>query len=177
MKRLMILTLAVGSMAVVSMPVALVAATPAAQAAAATAKPDFTGSWKLDLGKSVYGPVPSPNAETNVITQTGDDFKLVTTQEGGTGTLTYTINFTAGAPESQVPKDAFPANSDLTILTTKGDWSGAVLVIVQKASYQGMAVAISQRFTLSDDGKELTKITNYSTDQGDFDTKTVYEKL
>jgi hypothetical protein len=177
MKKLMMLTLALGSMAVVSAPVALVAqAAPAAQPAAATAKPDFSGSWKLDLGKSVYGPVPSPNSETDVITQTGDEFKLMTTQEGGVGTLTYSLNFTAGGPEMTLAKDAFPANAEFVILTTKGDWNGAVLVIVQKATYQGMAVAISQRFTLSEDGKELTKLTNYSTGQGDYDTKTVYAK-
>ena len=177
MKKLWILALAVGSAAVVSAPMALKAqATPAAQAAPAAAKPDFTGTWTLDLGKSVYGPVPSPNSEINVVSQSGDDFKIAFTQVGGAGTLNYTVVFKADGTEVPIPKDGFPANSDLQILSTKGEWQNGVLVLTQKATYQGMNVTISARYTLSDDGKELTKLTNYSTEQGDYDTKTVYAK-
>jgi hypothetical protein len=144
---------------------------------ASASKPDFSGSWKLNLVKSEFGQVPQPTSETNVVTQTGDDFSLAVTQANEMGTVNYLISFKAGGTETPVAKDAFPANADFKILSSKAEWQGNVLVLTQKATYQNGAVDVLARFMLSDDGKVLTKLTNYATDQGEFDTRTIYEKI
>jgi hypothetical protein len=51
-----------------------------------------------------------------------------------------------------------------------------MLVLTHKATYQGGPLDISTRWTLSDNGKIMTKITSYTLNQGDFVTTTVYEK-
>ena len=151
-------------------------ATLQAQTAPA-AKPDFSGSWKLNVGKSDYGQVPPPTSETNLVTQTEDNFKVAVTQSGQVGDQNYTLAFKAGGAETTMAADAFAANSEFRILSSKAEWAGTVLVVEQKAMYQGGPLAISARWSLSDDGKVITKITSFSLSQGDFSTTTVYEKI
>ena len=145
-------------------------------AAAPVAKPDFTGTWKMSMAKSDFGQVPPPSSEINVIAQTGDDVKLAVTQANDMGTQDYTLTFKAGGPESVVAKDVFPASAQFTIISSKAEWQGKVLLLAQKATYQSGGLSISTRWTLSDDGKLLTKVTSYSLDLGNFTTTTVYEK-
>lgn len=143
---------------------------------APAAKPDFTGNWKLNVGKSDYGQVPPPTSETNIVTQTEDDFKVALTQTGQVGDQNYTLTFKVGGAETPMAADAFAANSEFRILSSKAEWKGPVLVITQKAMYQGGPLEISSRWSLSDDGKVITKITSFSLSQGDYSTTTVYEK-
>ena len=147
----------------------------AAGAAPAT-KPDFTGTWKLNLTKSDFGQVPPPAIESNVIAQTGDAFKLAVTQANDAGTQDYPIMFKTGAEESFVAKDVFPASAQFTITSSKAEWQGKALLVTQKATYQSGGLSISARWTLSDAGKLLTKVTSYSLDMGNFTTTAVYEK-
>jgi hypothetical protein len=143
---------------------------------APAAKPDFTGNWKLNVAKSDFGPVPQPTSETDAVTQTGDDFKVAVVQVGAVGDQNYTLSLKVGGDMAPVAADAFPANAEFRLVSSKAEWAGRVLVVTQKATYQGGPVDISTRWTLSDDGKMITKTTAYSLDQGSFVTTTVFEK-
>jgi hypothetical protein len=143
---------------------------------APAAKPDFSGSWKLNVGKSDYGQVPPPASETNIVTQTEDDFKVAVTQTGQVGDQNYTLTFKAGGADSPMAADAFAANSEFRVLSSKAEWVDRVLVVTQKAMYQGGPLEISSRWSLSDDGKVITKITGFSLSQGNYSTTTVSEK-
>lgn len=143
---------------------------------APAAKPDFSGSWKLNVGKSDFGQVPPPSSETDVVAQTGDDFKVAVTQSGQVGDQNYRLTFEAGGVESPVADNSFAANSEFKIVSSKAEWVGATLVLTHKAIYQGGALDISTRWTLSDDGKVMTKITSYSLNEGNFVTTTIFEK-
>jgi hypothetical protein len=44
-----------------------------ANLAVASDKPDFSGNWKLDLEKSLFGAMPPPAAMTRTIEQKGPD--------------------------------------------------------------------------------------------------------
>ena len=164
MKRLLAAMLVIGAMA-------------GAQAQTApAAKPDFTGNWKLNVAKSDFGPVPQPTSETDVVTQTGDAFKVAIVQLGAVGDQNYTLNLKVGGDMTPVAADAFPPTAGFRLVSSKAEWAGRVLVVTQKATYQGGPVDISTRWTLSDDGKVITKTTAYSLDQGNFVTTTVFEK-
>ena len=43
-------------------------------------------------------------------------------------------------------------------------------------NYKGSAGTIHSTYTLSSDGKTLTRQTHYSLNLGDFDTKTIFDK-
>jgi hypothetical protein len=143
---------------------------------APAAKPDFSGNWKLNVAKSDFGQVPPPSSETNVVTQTQDDFKVAITQAGQVGDQNYTLTFKVGGAETPMAAEAFAANSEFRILSSKAEWKGPLLIVTQKAMYQGGPLEISSRWSLSDDGKVITKITSFSLSQGDYTTTTVYEK-
>jgi len=151
------------------------AATPAP--APAAAKPNFSGTWKINLDKSEFGQVPPPTSETNVITQTGNDIKIAITSDGDRGKEVYTTPFTIGAGETPLPKDSFPDSAEFKILSSKGEWHDTALVVTQKITYQDSPGVITSTLTLSPDGKQLTKSTLISLDtMGDFDTKTFFDK-
>ena len=143
--------------------------------AAAQAKPNFAGSWKLNLQKSDFGQMAqmAPASETDTITQTADAFTIAVASESEQGKRTTTS--TAKLDGTDTPNAAVP-DSPFQILSTKAAWQGASLVITQTTSFQDNKGTLTSTYTLSDDGKTLTKTTHVVFDQGAFDSKSVYDK-
>ncbi len=138
------------------------------------AKPNFAGTWKLNLQKSDLGQM-APDSETYTVTQTVDDIKIAIASTGQ-----FPINYTFAAKldgtDTPIAADAFPADSPFRILTSKAAWQGASLIITQTTSFQDAKGTLTSTYTLSDDGKTLTKATHIKFDQGEFDAKSVYDK-
>jgi hypothetical protein len=61
-------------------------------------------------------------------------------------------------------------------LNSKAEWIGSSLAITQTTSFQGSKGTVISTYTLSEDGKTLSKATHMATDQGAFDSKSVYDK-
>jgi hypothetical protein len=155
------------------------AAPPASSAPPATttaATPNLSGTWKLNLDKSEFGQIPPPSSETDVFTQNANDLKIAISSDNERGKEVYTIPLTIGGDETPTPKDAFPDSAEFKILSSKGEWQTGTLVVLQKISYQGGAGTIRSIYTLSLDGKVLTKESHISLDLGEFDYKTVFDK-
>lgn len=157
-------------------PAATPAAATAAPAPAATAKLDLTGTWKLDLDKSNYDQVPPPSDEILTFAQTGPTFTIATTSDNERGKEVYTLPFASDGSETPTPKGVFDDTATLQYLSTKGEWQGSTLVLTQKIIYQSNPGTLKSIFTLSADGKTLTRAMHISVDQGEFDTTSVYEK-
>jgi hypothetical protein len=153
---------------------ASLAATATAQTAA-LAKPNFAGSWKLNLQKSDLGQM-APTSETDVITQTADEIKVAIASEREQGNMSFSFAAKLDGTDTPLAADAFPAESPFKILTSKAEWKGSSLVITQTTSFQDSKGTLTSTFTLSDDGKTLTKATHIVFDQGAFDSKSVYDK-
>lgn len=156
------------------------APTPAAQApAAATApavRPDLSGTWTLNLDKSNYDQVPPPQDETLVFSRNGSTYSIATSSDNDRGKEVYTLPFTTDGNETPTPKGTFADTATLQYLSTKGEWEGASLVLTQKITYESGAGSLKSTFTLSADGKTLTRVMHISVEQGDFDTTSVYDK-
>lgn len=152
-------------------PVAAPAATPAA-----TAKPDLTGTWKLDVAKSNYDQIPPPSDETLTFAQTGTTFSVATVSDNDRGKEVYTLPFATDGSETPTPKGVFADTATLQYLSTKGEWEGPALILTQKILYQSNPGTLKSTFNLSPDGKTLTRTMHISVDQGEFDTTSVYEK-
>ena len=110
---------------------------------AADSKPNFTGTWELNLQKSDLGGVP--------IT------KLVVQVEHKDPVLKYTATGTAGGEDftevENLSTDGKPtANSQGTV---KAYWDGTILV-VETTGPDGQPVDAS-RLALSPDGKTMTR--------------------
>jgi hypothetical protein len=141
-----------------------------------TAKPNFAGTWKLNLQKSDLGQM-APNSETYTVAQTADQVKVTVVSDGQFGQFNYTFAAKLDGTETPVAADAFPADSPFRILTSKADWQGATLTITQTTTFQDAKGTLKSTYTLSADGKVLTKVTHIVFDQGAFDSTSVYDKV
>jgi hypothetical protein len=150
------------------------AAAPAAQAPAV--QPDLSGTWTLNLAKSDFDQVPPPQDEIIVFSHTGPTYSIATTSDNERGKEVYTLPFTTDGSETSTPKGIFADTATLQYLSTRGEWQGASLVLTQKIIYQGGSGSLKSTFTLSPDGKTLTRMMHISVDQGEFDTSSVFEK-
>ena len=111
-----------------------------------------------------------------MITQAGNNLTIATTSNGERGKEVYALPMTIGGEAAATPKDTFPEAAEFKILNSKASWQGATLVVDQQMNYQGSEGTIHSLFTLSPDGKTLTRLTHFSLNLGDFDTKTIFDK-
>jgi hypothetical protein len=149
---------------------------PVAPAATLTATPKHSGTWKHKIEKSDFDQVPPPSSQTDVFTQTGNNLTIATTSNGERGKEVYALPMTIGGEATATPKDTFPDAAEFQILSSKASWQGATLIVDQQMNYQGSVGTIHSLFTLSPDGKSFTRLTHYSLNLGDFDTKTKFDK-
>jgi hypothetical protein len=145
--------------------------------ASAQAKPNFAGSWTMNMDKSDLGQIPKPKSQTEVITQTADAITIaVAADRNEMGKQNYTFSAKLDGSETPFPADAFPADSPFKILSSKAEWQGNSLVITQKTSFQDMAGTLKTTYTLSSDGKVLTSATHITFGDAEVDAKTVFDK-
>lgn len=139
------------------------------------AKPNFAGTWKLNLQKSDLGQI-APDSETDTVAQTAADIKL-TIASTGQFPINYAFSAKLDGTVTPVADDAFPADSPFRVLTSKAVWQGSSLVITQTTSFQDAKGTLSSTYSLSTDGKVLTKTTHIKFEGGEFDTTSVYDKV
>lgn len=134
------------------------------------AKPNYSGTWKLNVGKSDFGPIPGPDSRTDIIDHQDPILKVSTSQEGGPqGKQEYTLNLTTDG------KEATNTPGGLEVKST-GGWEANNLVMNVKLKFQDNDVAIKTTWLLSSDGKTLTQSAHLVTAMGELDQKMVFEK-
>lgn len=132
-------------------------------------KPNYTGDWKLNAGKSDFGPMPAPEKMNRTVKHEDPNLKITTTQTGPQGEFTSELNFTTdGKPSTNKVR-----GQDVT---GAAKWDGDTLTVSAKREVQGMEITTNERWTLSEDGKTLTIDNKINTPQGDFDVKLVMDK-
>jgi hypothetical protein len=152
-----------GATAVARMKPAAVAASPSG------AKPNYSGTWKLNVAKSDFGPIPGPDSRTDVIDHSDPALKVSTAQDGPQGKQEYTLNMTTDGKEMTNNPGGLEVKSI-------GGWEANNVVINIKLKFQDNDVAAKTTWLLSDDGKTLTQNQHLSTPMGELDQKMVFEK-
>lgn len=135
----------------------------------AEAKPNFTGEWKLNAAKSDFGMMPPPTSVVQKITHEEPSLKVVRTQVSERGEFTSEAAYTTDGKECINKTRMGESKSTLK-------WDGDTLVIERKMDFQGNEVTITEKWTLSEDGKSLTQDQHFSSAQGEGDMKMVLEK-
>lgn len=136
---------------------------------AAWAKPNFSGTWKLNAAKSNYGQLPTPEKLVRTITHEDPALKISTTQTTQQGEVTSELNYTTDGKSvtNKTPRGE---------VTGAAKWDGDVLTITSKRELQGMEINQHEQWTLSADGKVLTVNNKVGTPQGEFEIKIVLDK-
>jgi hypothetical protein len=161
---------------ILSSAIALSLFTAAQAAPRPVGHPNFNGTWSLNASKSDFGGVPPPLRQSESILQAGEEFAIAITLEREEATQHYTLRFRTGGEAMPLAAGSFPDDAPFRIVSVKGEWQGPTLVVTEKVSYQGSDGMLTARYTLSGGGKVLTKQTHVSMSEGEFDTRTVYDK-
>lgn len=137
--------------------------------AATGAKPNYSGTWKLNVAKSDFGPIPGPDTRTDVIEHNDPILKVSTSQDGAQGKQQYTLNMTTDG------KEAINTPGGLEVKSI-GGWEANNLVINVKLKFQDNDVEAKTTWLLSEDGKTMTQNQHLTTAMGELDQKMVFEK-
>jgi len=148
------------------------------QIAAALAKPDFSGTWVMDVNRSFSNP---PGLEqTLTVVHTGDQIKVdakLKTQQQGEQTIneTYTLD---GKETEFAPPGAQPGAKGKRKAMWLPDGRGAVIEdVVTSDSPNGPVIRKTMRkWTLSPDGSTLTVDYYFDDQRGSFEAKRVFVK-
>lgn len=136
---------------------------------AAQAKTSFTGTWKLNIEKSDFGPMPQPNSLVDKIEQSDSVLKINRAQSNQNGEMTYDIAFTLDRQESTNTVRGNPLKS-----TAK--WDGDSFLIETKLKMQDNDIQINDRWTFGEDGKTILIARHLKSNQGEADQKLVMVK-
>jgi hypothetical protein len=139
-------------------------------------RPNLTGVWNLNVAASDFGQVPPPQRQSESILQAGEEFAISITLERDELKQRYTLRFRAGGDASPMAAGSFADDAPFRILSVKGEWQGQTMVVTEAVSFQGSEGTLTARYTLSANGKSLTKLTHVAMSAGEFDTRTVYDK-
>ncbi len=135
-------------------------------------KPDFTGVWKMNLDKSTFdkqGPPPGPvvltvehkdPVLTEKVTHYTADQKA---QE--MGALKYVTDGSEGS-------NAVMGNP----LKYTAKWTGSTLVVETWGKFGQNEMRLTDKWSLSDDGKTVTILRHYEGNGGPQDQKLLFEK-
>ena len=139
-----------------------------ATAAVAQARPDFTGTWKQNMEKS---PTKSSwlKSYVNKIELQDTSLKVVVTMVGDRGENIYTRTYTIGKEETSQDREGDQ-------FTTTVKWEGNKLVLDTVEKERDGTLTSKEIWTLSDDGKTLTKNIHRSGPRGESDQKYILEK-
>ena len=135
----------------------------------ALAAPNLSGTFKLNVSKSDFGQAPPPNSMTRTVTHAEPKLKVVTRQSSDMGDSEFEANYTTDGKECTNVMRGNPIKS-----TVK--WDGDTLLVNSKSSYNGNDITITDKWSLSADGKTLTILRHFASSMGEMDTKLVLEK-
>src|SRR5882762_9545504 len=96
-------------------------------------KPDFSGTWKLNVAKSDFGVLGGPDSRTDVITHKDPSLSDSVTADGAQGKQQYTANYTTDGKEALNKIGPREVKSTLK-------WAGSNLAISSKFVYNDMDV-------------------------------------
>ncbi|MGA2132997.1 MAG: hypothetical protein ABSH50_11940 [Bryobacteraceae bacterium] len=136
----------------------------------AQAKTDYSGTWKMNTGKSDFGPMPPPDSRVDKVTQQDTEIKANIASTGGPmGDQTYDVTYNTEGKETT---NSMGGNE----IKSTAKWDGDDLVVESKGSFGGTDFTAKDRWTLSSDGKTLTRASHFSSSMGEADMKVVFDK-
>jgi hypothetical protein len=133
-------------------------------------KPDYSGTWKLNVAKSEFGAFPGPTSRTDVIAQKEPVITSNVTTDGSQGKLAYTANYSTDGKETTNSIGEFVSKSTAR-------WDGDKLIINSKLKINDADIEVVATWVLAADGKTLTLSSHISAGaMGETDQKLTFEK-
>lgn len=132
-----------------------------------SAKPDFSGDWKMVPAKSDFGVMPAPAAVRRAITHAEPSLTIVEQQKSDFGDMNATRKYmTDGTPTTFTSQGAE--------VKTSAKWDDKTMVVV--SSVDAVGLTFNDRMSLSPDGTMLISQVHISSPQGELDIMMAFEK-
>jgi hypothetical protein len=113
-------------------------------------KPNFSGSWEMDVSKSDFGGSPPPDSFKRKIEHGEPSLILTDEQVSPLGTEKVVRSYTTDGKETSYQWMGGDVKS-------AAHWDGNTMVIVGKVDVGGTEITVAGTLTLSADGKTLTE--------------------
>ena len=136
----------------------------------ALAKPDFTGDWKLNGSKSTFGDFPGPDSMTIKVAHAEPKLTTDSKQSGQMGEIEMHSTYTTDGKECT--NEGFQGAPMKSVVK----WDGDTLGFETKGQFGDADFTMTQKWTLSDDGKTLTIAQHITTQMGEIDQKLIFDK-
>ena len=136
----------------------------------ALAKPNFTGDWKLNTSKSTFGEMPAPDSMTYKITHADPKLSTAVKQSGQMGEFEMQASYTTDGKECS--NQGFGGSTAKSVVK----WDGDTLVIETKGQFGDNEFTMTQKWTLSADGKTLNIVQTFKSAMGEGEQKLVFDK-
>jgi len=117
--------------------------------AAAQKAPNFSGTWVLAVDKSDFGQMPAPQSRTDVIDHKEPALTIKRTASTPNGPIDVNLVY---AVDGKPYKNTTPQGE----ITSTLKWEGQVLVIESTVDTPNGPAVVTDRMSLSPDGKTLT---------------------
>jgi hypothetical protein len=137
--------------------------------AGAQTVPNLSGTWVLQVTQSDFGPLPAPEARTDVIDHREPQLTVARTATAqGQQTQLNFAYVVDGEPHRN--------NAGGAEVTSRLRWEGATLVMVSTASGPQGEVTFTDRYTLSADGRTLTQVRTVAIEDQEISQRMVLTK-
>lgn len=133
----------------------------------ASAKPDFSGEWKMNPAKSDFGVLPPPSSIRRTITHAEPNLTMVEDQRSDFGDASTTRKYVTDGTPMSFTSQGFEVQSSAR-------WDESTLVVISKVESQGLT--FNDKMSLSPDGKMLISNVHISSPQGDVDILIAFDK-
>jgi len=132
-------------------------------------KPNFSGTWKLNVAKSDFGPMPGPDKMERTIVHNDPEIKVHTVQAGPQGDSTMDNVYKTDGSET-VNK---MRGQEIKIV---GKWNAGKVGLKYKFETQGMEIGINEAWSLAAGGQQMTVVMDIATPQGEFARTMLFDK-
>jgi hypothetical protein len=136
-----------------------------ATAALLLAEPNLSGTWKLNHDKSDFGRAPRPGSVVTKIRQQGGELSAHSTANGRVNEYRWTL-------DGKESVNVISGNEVKAVAA----WRGPILQVRSKATVQGSTLAMTDQYSLSADGREMTIYRTINGPQGKIEQRYVYDK-
>lgn len=129
-------------------------------ASLAAAKPNFSGTWLINLPKSDYGRIPPPEKLARTVKHSDPNITVSTTQsrQGKESTASFTYTTDGKETSNKTP------TGEVKVMAK---WEGDILVVESTREIQGTEVKQIDRWTAAEDGKSMTVVVTLKSPQGE----------
>jgi hypothetical protein len=123
----------------------------------------------LNAAKSDFGQFPAPSSMTQKATHDDPSLKVATKMATDNGDFDFESTYSTDGKETS---NSFGPNP----MKSVAQWDGDTLTIQTKGQFGDSEVTISDKWTLSEDGKTVTIQRHFASARGELDQKLILEK-